>query len=217
MATAGRSRAVYRPNGSVVKAMVLSFPPPTKPVGPPDMFDSLRADTRRLRESRSAPFPWYVLESLLVDNGYQAVVLYRIASWLRRRRVPLLGHLTARFCIFLTGVDISPNARFGPGLMISHGVGIVVGGSARAGSKTTLLHQVTLGGTRKREEMPDLGDNVFVSCGAQLLGGITVGDNVLVGANAVVTQDVPANSKVLASPRLTIKTTEPSEDGTWIS
>lgn len=197
--------------------MVLSVPPPKKLAGPSAMFDSLKADTRRLRESKSAPFPWYVLESLLVDNGYQAVVLYRIASWLKRHRVPLLGHLTARFCILLTGVDISPNARFGPGLMISHGVGIVVGGSSRAGSGATLLHQVTLGGTRRREEMPTLGDNVFVSCGAQLLGGITIGNNVLIGANAVVTRDVPENSKVLATPQLTIKTSEPSEDGTWIS
>ena len=40
---------------------------------------SLPRDSRRLREIKRKRAPWYVLESLLFDNGYQAVVLHRIA------------------------------------------------------------------------------------------------------------------------------------------
>ena len=32
-------------------------------------------DTRRLREIKTKPFPWYVIESLLFENGYQAALL----------------------------------------------------------------------------------------------------------------------------------------------
>ena len=41
------------------------------------MFDHIRQDTQRLRAIKSKSFPWYVIESLIFENGYQAVVLYR--------------------------------------------------------------------------------------------------------------------------------------------
>ncbi len=170
------------------------------------MLDNLRRDTRRLREIKTKPFPFYVLESLLFENGYQAVVLYRIASWFRRHRIPVLGPLFARLGLLLTGVDISPAAEIGPGLLISHGTGTVVGGATRIGSQATLLHAVTLGGpsSKRRGEMPIVGDRVLIGAGAQLIGRITIGDDVLIGAGALVTRDVPANSSVMQEARPTI-------------
>ncbi|HEV8241260.1 MAG TPA: serine O-acetyltransferase [Thermoanaerobaculia bacterium] len=163
------------------------------------MLDNLRADTRRLLVIKSKPFPWYVLESLLFETGYQAVVLHRIAHWFKRHGVPVLGPAVARFNQFLTGVDIGPAAAIGPGLLIVHGQGIVVGGHARIGSNATLLQQVTIGSPSPdhRERMPVIGDDVFLGAGAKLIGAITVGDGSLIGVNAVVTQDVPAGSRVI--------------------
>ena len=162
------------------------------------MLDNLKRDTRRLRETKSRPSPFYVLESLLFENGYQAVVAYRLASWFKHRRIPLLGPLFARLGLLLTGVEISPAAVIGPGLMISHGSGIVIGGDARIGADAMLMHQVTLGAasTRRLDEMPTVGDRVFIGAGAKLIGGITVGDDVFIGVNAVVATDVPSRSKV---------------------
>lgn len=165
------------------------------------MFDNIKEDTRRLREIKSKSFPWYVLESLLFENGYQAVVLHRIAHWFRSRRVPVLGPLFARLSLFLTGVDIAPEAAIGPGFRIAHGVGLVIGNKAVVGSGATLLHQVTIGApsTRRIEQMPRIGDDVFVAAGARLIGGITLGDGVFVGANTVVTRDVPDHAKVASA------------------
>jgi serine O-acetyltransferase len=165
------------------------------------MLDNLRADARRLELAGRLPYPWSLIESLLFDNGFQAVVLYRMASALKRWRIPLLGPAIARLSVFLTGVDISPSAEIGPGLRISHGVGTVVGGAARIGPGAVLLHQVTLGSPSERRvgEMPTLGANVFVSAGAKLIGKIEVGDDVVIGPNAVVTEDVPGQHKVLAA------------------
>ena len=164
------------------------------------MFDDLRADTRRLRESKRKPFPWYVLESLLFDNGYQAVVLHRIAHWFKARGVPALGPAVARLNQFLTGVEIGPGAVIGPGLRISHGHGIVVGGYARVGAGAMLLHGVTIGSPdpSRVEAMPTIGDRVFLGAGAKVIGPITIGDDVFVGVNAVVAEDVPSGSRVLA-------------------
>ena len=78
------------------------------------MFDNLKRDTRRLREIKTKPFPFYVLESLLFENGYQAVVAYRLASWFKHRGIPLFGPLFARLGLLFTGVDISPGADIDP-------------------------------------------------------------------------------------------------------
>ena len=171
------------------------------------MFANLREDTRRLRAIKSKPFPWYVLESLLLENGYQAVVLFRIASWFKRHRIPVLGPLVGRVSLWLTSVDISPGAEIGPGLLISHGQGIVIGRWARIGANATLMQQVTLGASsvKRIQEMPQLGDGVLVGAGARLIGGISIGDGALIGPNAVVLQDIAAGSRVLAGGGLEIK------------
>lgn len=164
------------------------------------MFDHLREDTRRLRETKPRPFPWYVLESLVLDTGYQAVVLHRLASWFKRHRVPFFGPAVARWNQFLTGVDISPAAEIGPGLRISHGTGIVVGWKARLGRDCLLMQNVTLGAptAARLDDMPVIGDRVVLGAGCAVIGRVSVGDDCFVGALALVTEDVPAGSKVLA-------------------
>lgn len=178
------------------------------------MLDNLRRDTQRLREIKTKPFPFYVLESLLFENGYQAVVAYRIASWFKHRRIPLFGPLFARLGLLFTGVDISPEAVIGPGLRIGHGVGLVIGNGVRIGADALLLHQVTLGAPSDRRigDMPEVGDRVFIGAGAKLIGGVVVGDDVFIGVNAVVTADVPSNSKVTCAAGVQVLTETRDDD-----
>jgi serine O-acetyltransferase len=170
------------------------------------MLDNLREDTRRLREIKTKEFPWYVIESLLFENGYQAVVLHRMAHWFKSRGVPVLGPLIARFNQFLTGVEIGPGALIGPGLRISHGNGIVIGGYARIGRGALLLHQVTIGSPNPNrvEKMPVIGDNVFIGAGAKVIGEISIGDDVFIGVNAIVAQDIPSGSRVLCKVEIEV-------------
>ncbi len=175
------------------------------------MFDNLRQDTRRLRAIKTKSFPWYVIESLLFENGFQAVVLYRIASWFKRHRIPFFGPLFARLSILLTGVDIAPGAQIGPGLMISHGVGLVIGDRTRIGSGALLHHQATFGAptVQKISQMPVVGDDAIIGAGARLIGGIKVGDRVLVGTNAVVTENVPDDAKVILDASVLVERRPP--------
>lgn len=46
----------------------------------------------------------------------------------------------------------------------------------------------------KRKGAPVLGDNVYIGCGAKLIGNIKVGDRARIGANCIVVKDVPSNS-----------------------
>ena len=159
---------------------------------------NLAADARKLQDKGDRSLAFYVIEAILFDNGFQAVVLHRIAACLKRWGIPVLPAWVARYNIFSTGVDINPSAEIGPGLRISHGVGIVIGGSASLGSDAIVLHQVTVGSPSQGRvaEMPVIGDRVFLSAGCKLIGKITIGDDVAIGPNAVVTQDIPSGTRV---------------------
>lgn len=56
------------------------------------------------------------------------------------------------------------------------------------------------GGNNRYPGLPIIGNNVRISKGAIVFGGITIGNNVIVGANAVVTKPVPDNAIVAGVP-----------------
>jgi serine O-acetyltransferase len=164
------------------------------------MLANLRRDAARLAENAPGKSSFRaVVEGLLFDNGFQAVVLYRLARWFKVRRIPFFGPAFARLNLFLTGVEISPSAAIGPGLRIAHGVGLVIGGYAKVGADALLLHGVTLGSPspERVEEMPLLEDRVFVGAGAAIIGRVIIGAGSIIGVNAVVTRSVPPASRVL--------------------
>lgn len=172
------------------------------------MLGHLRGDLARFAEVKSLPRWRALAEGLLFDNGLQAVVLYRIAHGFRRRGIPFFGPFFARLSLFLTGVDIAPGAVIGPGLYVSHGVGLVIGGGVKIGRRAFFLGGINVGAPSQARlaDMPELGDDVFVGAGARILGKIRIGHRVFVGANAVVARDVPDDSKVVVAVEPVIST-----------
>jgi acetyltransferase-like isoleucine patch superfamily enzyme len=60
-----------------------------------------------------------------------------------------------------------------------------------------------------------VGNNVWIGFAAQILRGVTVGDNAIVGAGAVVTKDVPANAVVAGVPARVIRMRETPQALRW--
>jgi len=56
--------------------------------------------------------------------------------------------------------------------------------------------------------VPVIGDNVHISHGAVIFGGITIGNNVVIGANAVVNKPVPENAIVAGVPAKILRINE---------
>lgn len=142
------------------------------------------------------------IEVLLTYAGLHALILYRLAHSLRGMKTPLLPRVISQLGRFLTGIEIHPGAVIGKAFFIDHGTGVVIGETAVIGDNVTLFQGVTLGGTGKErgKRHPNIGNNVVIGTGAKVLGNITIGDNSYVGANAVVLNDVPANSTVVGVP-----------------
>jgi acetyltransferase-like isoleucine patch superfamily enzyme len=54
----------------------------------------------------------------------------------------------------------------------------------------------------------NVGDNVWVGGGVQVVAGVTIGNNVVIAAGAVVTKDVPDNCVIAGVPAKKIKDLE---------
>ena len=142
------------------------------------------------------------LEAALCYPGLHAIWLHRIAHYFYEKNWVVFPRMLNTFSRFLTGIDIHPGAKLGPGLFIDHGMGLVIGETAELGRNITLYQGVTLGGTGKEQgkRHPTIGDNVVVSSGAKVLGSFKVGDNSKIGSGSVVLKEVPPNSVVVGIP-----------------
>ena len=133
---------------------------------------------------------------------FKAMIYYKISHYFYKKKHFLIARYISEKAKRKTGIEIHPGATIGKGLFIDHGTGVVIGETAIIGDNVTMFHGVTLGGTGKEKgkRHPTVGNNVFIGCGAKLLGNITIGDNAKIGANAVILKDVPQSATVVGIP-----------------
>ena len=173
----------------------------------------VRSDLARFTETferRRQPFSRskVLFESFTFKAGFQAVVLYRIAHWCHERGWTYPAWFFCRLNLALTGADIEFNAEIGPGMFISHPVGIVIGRGTRIGSGVTIFQGVTCGARSWRPEaitrFPTIGDNCYLFAQATVLGPIRIGNECIVGAHALVIQDLPDRAVARGVPAVIV-------------
>ena len=164
------------------------------------MFKNIRYDIKSIRERDPAARSGW--EVFFLYSGFHAVLYYRVANFFYRHKMKFIARWVSQTGRFLTGVEIHPGATIGRGLMIDHGMGVVIGETAVVGDNCTIYQGVTLGGTGKDtgKRHPTLGNNVMVGSGAKVLGPFTVGDNAKIAAGAVVLDTVPEGATAVGVP-----------------
>jgi serine O-acetyltransferase len=157
-------------------------------------LDDLRAKQTLYAQGGATPS----LLKVLMSDGSLANFLYRMQERLSRLGlgvVALLPHLLNKW---LNGCVIGVGARFGPGFVLIHPVGVVINSSVRGGRNVWLESSVVIG--ENRGGFPVLHDDIFVGSGAKIIGALQVASHVRIGANAVVTKDCPAGATMLGIP-----------------
>ncbi len=146
-------------------------------------------------------------EVALLYSGVHALMAYRVAHKMHENGHPFAARAVSQAARFVTGIEIHPAAKIGKGLMIDHGMGVVIGETAEIGDHCTLYQGVTLGGTGKDlgKRHPTLGNNVMVGAGAKVLGPFRIGDNTKIAANAVVLSEIPDNCTAVGIPAKIVK------------
>jgi serine O-acetyltransferase len=171
------------------------------------MITTVLEDIRAVQRNDPAAHGWF--DIILCHTPLHAILLYRLAHWLRARLgLRLVARLLSVLARFWTGVEIHPGARIGRGFFLDHGAGVVIGETATVDDHCVMFHNVTLGGTGKYRgrRHPSVGDHVFIGTNAILLGPIRVGDHARIGANAfVINHDVPPRSTVVGTPARIVK------------
>ena len=142
------------------------------------------------------------LEVILAYPGFHAIFFHRINHFAWEIGIPVLPRLISHIVRFLTGIEIHPAVKIGPGFFIDHGMGVVIGETTEIGDDCLLYQGVTLGGTGKGKgkRHPTLGNNVIVGAGSKVLGPIRIGNNAVIGANSVVLKSIPDNAVCVGVP-----------------
>jgi serine O-acetyltransferase len=151
------------------------------------------------------------LEVILFYPGLHALWLHRLAHFLWRHKLHLLGRFISHTNRFLTGVEIHPGAKIGRRFFLDHGMGVVIGETAEIGDDVLMYQGVVLGGTslEKRKRHPTIERNVVIGAAAILLGPITVGEGARIGANSVVVKSVPPGTTVVGVPGRVVEEERP--------
>ncbi len=168
-------------------------------------WDTIKKDYRAVFANDPAARNGF--EVVLAYPGFHAIFFHRLNHLLWELKIPVIPRLFSHMARFLTGIEIHPAAKIGPGFFIDHGMGVVIGETTEIGENCLLYQGVTLGGTGKEKgkRHPTLGSNVVVGTGAKILGAINIGDYAKIGANAVVLEPVPDYSIVVGVPGRVIK------------
>lgn len=165
-----------------------------------------------------------VLEKLKQDyircgHGKKAIWIllwYRLGNYvfysnmptiLKKVLIKILKILNSLFVQVPFAIEINFEAKIGTGIRLIHLQGIVIHSKAVIGKNCTIFHQVTIGANEHANGYlsATIGDNVYIGCGAKIIGNINIGNNVRIGANAVVVKDIPENATVVCNQRIIIK------------
>jgi serine O-acetyltransferase len=143
------------------------------------------------------------------SEGFWALAIFR-AQWAlrksQRRRlwapaVLLLAILRKAMQVVL-GVDLHPEAEIGAGLLIQHASQVRVTQGTKIGVDCALSQINTIGAgvAGSAGGAPKIGDHVYISPHACVLGPVTIGDGATIAACTLVLSDVPAGHTAIGVP-----------------
>jgi serine O-acetyltransferase len=158
----------------------------------------LLADLRSKQALYSQYGERFSLARTILTDGTLANALYRLQEALVVCGLAPLALIPHWLNKVIHGCVIGVHARFGPGFVLIHPIGVVINSSVRGGSNIRLERSVVVGDNRGR--FPVLEDDIFVGSGAKIIGGVRIGRGARIGANAVVLADVPPGALAVGIP-----------------
>lgn len=150
--------------------------------------------------------PEGVVKTILTAR-FVAAMLFRLAQAVGRRS-SFVASAVKQVNQLLTGCDIAWQASIGPGLVLYHPVGVVVGPHVVAGMNLRIQQGVTVGSDRvpgTEDNSPQIENGVVLGAGSRIIGPVVLGDRCVVGANAVVTSSVESGVTVVGVPARPIR------------
>ena len=93
-------------------------------------------------------------------------------------------------------ISLGAQTKIEPGLIFPHDGPIVINPASIIGKNCIIHPCVLIGGSRKKNGSPQIGDNVFIGHGAKLIGPIKIGNDVFISPGAVLTKNIADDAVV---------------------
>jgi serine O-acetyltransferase len=173
----------------------------------PPFLRAIIADARVTSASRGRPLGACsdaralaeALRLMWASDSFLGQALYRLKARLQALGVPVLPRICHRLAIVVAQLYIGDPVVMQPGIHLAHGQ-IVIDGIVEIESGTAIFPFVTIGLLAGEFVGPTIGPRAVIGSGAKVLGAVAVGARSRVGANAVVLDDVPADSTAVGAP-----------------
>lgn len=134
------------------------------------------------------------------------IIVYRFGHLMHQcglRRIALLISWINRF-LFATWIPSS--CMIGRKISVGYwGLGVVIHSRTIIGNNCTIAQNVTIARKGGFDDVPEIGDDVYIGAGACILGHVKIGNSSIIGANSVVNRDVLPYSIVAGVPAKLIR------------
>ena len=173
--------------------------------------DLIKADIARWNEIDQVNFGlfeslnWY----MTYKKEFRNLIQHRLKNPLRTP-IAMIHFIIARILWKPLETLYIYTPEIGGGLYIQHGFSTIIT-AKKIGENCRIYQQVTIG--YRQGFCPVLEDNVSVTCGAKVLGDVTMHSGSIAAAGAVVLKDVPENAIVGGVPARIIRFKEETEIG----
>jgi serine O-acetyltransferase len=166
--------------------------------------DLVFSDLARYRPRERPSWPGVAMRCLSNPGMIASVILRAQQMAMRKGRVRA-AFLLRTIGMILVSADFVPGMDVGPGLMMPHPTGIVIGNGLRVGANVSFGGGVTAGvkepdGNPDEAEYPVICDGAIVLANAVLVGSVRVGAHAQIGANSVLLADAPDYAVMFGMP-----------------
>lgn len=141
--------------------------------------------------------------TIFTNPCFHSVCLYRISSCFYKLHLTILAKIVWYLNRIIFNIDIDYRSSLSGGLVIKHGLGIVIGKDVISRGRLTIYQGVTLGGNAGKKalymemgrsfeiEQPVLLENVVIYTDAKVFGPVVIGRNNIIKAGSIVISDMP--------------------------
>lgn len=143
---------------------------------------------RKLNKNFSI-FDQFIIIFNFLNPRLYPVIFYRLSAFFYHLRLVPIAKLFSLFNLIFFGIEISLKTTIGPGFIIAHSSGTVIGAN-KIGSNFIIFHQVTIGAKSfdgaGEESRPSIEDNVTIYTGAKIFGGVRIKAKTIIKSNEVI-------------------------------